>query len=202
MAFGKDTTDFWLQSGNVFLGIWTNPDTVGTDATFPSTKFSGDIIGNIVQGTQIANLATEFVEALGGTPQKLLRKDVIRNQFTIEGGIYEKNGDIMQTIHNMRTQPTFDVTIPTAKTLQLSHIGTDQPIRTIQGILIQAKDVNGRDIEIAMYAGLFTSEGLAFDMGGTTHIQTDFKVEATPHPNFTTLLQDQDNLGYVMVDRT
>ncbi len=202
MAFGTDTTTFTLKSGTVSIGVWTNPETIGTDATEFNTKFSGDIIGNIVLGTQVTGIPDEFVEALGGTPQKLLRKDLIRRQMTIEGGIYELNADILEVVYNMRTQASFAVTIPDAQTWDLAHIGTDSPIRTIRGMLIAATDVAGRDFEIAMFAGLFTSEALAFNQSGTTHGQADFKVEATPHPNFTTLIQDQDNLGYIARNTT
>lgn len=197
MAFGTNTTTFLLKQGTYKIGVWTNPETIGTDATQFDTKFSGDVVGNIKAGTATVEYPSEFVSAESGTPRKLLRKDPIRCQFNIMGEIFELNADIFATIQNRRVQANYAVTIPTAQTWQLAHVGSDQPTRVTHGFLIDTLDVNGRIFQFAMYAGLETSEDQKSTLAGDDYVTTSMKFEATPHPNFTTLAQDQDNYGYI-----
>jgi hypothetical protein len=201
MAYGTDTTQFLIKSGTVKIGTWTNPETIGTDNIDPKSKFSGDLIGNIKRGTLVLGYPNEFVEALGGTPAKLLRKDLIRGQFTFTGEIFEWNSDTLGTLFNRRTQAGYSITIGT-KTFDISHIGSDQPTRTTHGILLETQDVNGREVQIGMYSGIVTPEDQSITLSGDDYATIMTEIEATPHPNFTTFAQDQDNYGYMVFDRT
>jgi len=202
MAFGQDENSLRLETGTLFLGAFTNPGTIGTDNVFPSSKFSGDKIGFIVQGTQVFNLPDTFVEALTETPQKLIRKDPIRRQYTIEGELFDFNADILEVIYSLRVQASYSITVPHTKTIHLAHIGTSSPPRLKFGLLLQAQDVAGKDQEIAMYNGISTPENLSFTFSGTDYVKTAFKFEGTPHPDFTTSLENRSNLGYAIIDVT
>jgi len=200
MAVNK--SNLWLKGGITSLGSWASPETIGTDAAFPSSKFTGSVLGSIKRGTQVINLPAEYVRAEVTTPAKLFRTDPIRLGFTIEGDVYEFDSTTLGTLFNLNTQASYAVTTPSAKTIDLHHIGSDAPVLTEQGLLIQSTLVDGRDAEIAMYAGLLKPEDRAVNLSGDDYAVVRLMAEATPDSGFTTLAQDQKNYGYIMIDRT
>jgi hypothetical protein len=62
MAFALDSNPFLLKEGTLSVGTVTNPEDIGTNATDPTTFFSGNVIGYIQQGTINIALTREFAE--------------------------------------------------------------------------------------------------------------------------------------------
>jgi len=194
MALGKDKTTLWLKSGDFYRGVWANAELIGTDATRPRDHFSGVIVGNIKAETQVTNLTKEFVEALSGTPRELIRKDVIRQPFEIVGNLFEQTGDSLSIFMNRTAQLAYSVTIPATEDWDIIHIGGDGPALTEDGVLIRALDVNDREVEIAMYAGLNTPEDQAVDQSGSDYSIVSIKYEATP---LVAQIDHKKNYGYL-----
>ena len=193
MALTVDNTSLWLASGYMLRGVWTNPETIGTDNIRFRDKFNGTQVGTIKAGTQITNLPKTYVEAKTRTPQTLFRKDVIEQPFMIEGEIFEYTGDALEIFLNREAQLGYSITSP-AETWDLIHVGSSGPPMVSAGYLIRAVDVNDREVEVAQYAGLNTPEGQAVNMQGTDYAILQFKLEAT---EVAAITDSKKNYGYL-----
>ena len=189
-----------LNSLSLQTGTWTAPDTIGTDAVRPSSKFSGSVIGSSERGAQVVNLPTEYAEALIDTPSVLFAKNPTRLPFTIEDLILEIDPAIIGVIWNRSILTAYAVTSPATETWDIAFIGQNstQDCTTITGILGTGVDRCDAIFEVAMYSALFTPEDGALTLSGDAFASLRFKAEATPHSSFgTSLAEKQQNLGYM-----
>ncbi len=194
MALGPDKTSLWLASGLLYRGIWASAELIGTDAERPREKFSGIVIGTVKAGGQVVNLPKTFVEAKTLTPRALFRKDVIEQPFTLECELFEFTGDSLSIFMNRAAQLAYSVTSPVSEDWDIIHLGADGPAMVEAGWLIRALDVNKREVEIAMYAGLLTPEDQAINQSGDDYPVLKLKIEAT---EYTAQTNRERNYGYL-----
>ena len=96
MSYGRSKTQEMINEPVLFLGTVTDPTVIGDGVTgSPSDIFTGDDVGFIESGSLIPTLLREFSELLSGTPQQLVRKDIIRRQLTIDFNLAQFNGDTL-----------------------------------------------------------------------------------------------------------
>lgn len=194
MALTRDKTTLWLDSGLLYRGVWANAELIGTDAVRPRDKFTGVVAGTMKAGTQVTNLPKEYVEAKTATPRGLFRKDVIEQPFTIETEDFEYTGDSLSIFLNRDAQLAYAVTSPATETWDIVWVGAASPAMVEAGWLIRAVDVNAREVEIAMFAGLLTPEGQVITMTGDDYPTLMIKVEAT---ELIAQTNRQRNYGYL-----
>ena len=196
MAYGLSKLPFSLKEGEMKVGAWTDPDLIGgptPDAVDPTTKFSGDKIGYIKQGTINVGLTREYVEALAGTPAKIVRKDLTRKQYFLEFELFQINGDLMALALGMDTDVGYT---GGAKTFTIGHVGPDEPTQSENGYYIETQLTSGNNFYFAVYAGKVTTEDVSKTLAGTDYATTKVKVEAFPDDaNFTDADADLRSYG-------
>ena len=188
MPFGNSKDQQLLKEFTIKVGTIAAPETIGTDNTDPRTKFTGDLIGYIETQTQNYQFPREYTELLNGTPQQLIRKDMIRKQFFIEANLTQWNIDLLELVFGFTTQPAYAITIPDVQTHDLAHIGPEEGGACAGGVffayMAESEFVNCDPTYIIMYEGIQTSESLALTFGGG-YVTYPMKVEATPAPTVT-----------------
>lgn len=201
MAFGLSTAPFLIKEGTMYIGTVTSPETIGTDAVDPLTKFTGDPLGYIRQGSINIDISREYAEALASTPGIILRKDLIRKQFRFIGELFQVNADLLALVRGLRVQASYAVTTPSAKTIDLAHIGPDEPTSasTRYAVWIQTALTNGKEFYVAMYSAQNTSEDISITLSGTDYSVSNISFEAFPHASVTA---DTDLYGAMWIDQT
>src|SRR5690349_3328920 len=100
MAYGLSVDDFNISEMTVDIGTLPSPETVGTDAVDPISKFvsatGGSGFANISQGTLAPEIRYEFARAYAGTPRRTLRTDVVAKEFVIAMEVLQWNADILE----------------------------------------------------------------------------------------------------------
>ena len=140
---------FGFKEGLIKLGVWTSPQLIGTDTTDPLNRFAGDDLGFFRQGSLNVGLTREYAEFLAGTPGILARKDLIRKQFFVELMAAQFNADLLKLLRGLNVQAGHAVTTPSAKTLDLAFVGSDEPSQPRDGYLIETTLTNGKPLFIA-----------------------------------------------------
>lgn len=186
MAKNKD--EFILKEGLIQYGTWTDPDLIvpGTD---PTTSFTatGDL-GYIRQGSISVGLADTFAEYLSGTPQKIIRKDLIRRNYTWQFTANQFNSTAYTVLYN------FDVD---TGLYTLAWIGSDAPVKTRYGWLLTGTKVDGTAIYIAIWAGEIVTETKDLKFAGTDYVDIPVMIQAFEHADFISTPNDQHNYGMI-----
>ena len=182
MPYGADTGPFAIKEGTVSVGAIVAPETIGVDGNDPLTKFTGDIISHIEQGSMNIGMSREYAEAWGNTPGQLLRKDLIKKTLMFEGNMYQVNSDLMALLWGMTVQAGY---VGGAKTWDLGHYGPDEPTQGTNAFLITTKLTNGLNFYVALYTGKVTTEDISLVLDGAKHGVIPAKIEAFPTASVT-----------------
>ena len=101
MAYSRD--EFILKEGVIEYGTWTSPHLLD-GSTDPSTSFTAtDNVGYIRQGTISLMINNTWGEYLSGTPQKIIREDLIRRNYFWEFTMNQFNPDFLSIFKNLKT---------------------------------------------------------------------------------------------------
>jgi hypothetical protein len=200
MATALNSETFLLKEGTLSVGTWTNPEDIGTNATSPLSFFSGNPIGYVKQGTINIDIPREYAEFLNNTPGILIRKDLIRKQFAIEGENGQFDGEVTSLLKNTNSQLSYAVTIPSAQTWDLMHMGSDEPVQSAQGFLLETELTNGDIMLIGIYAGRLLTEDNSIALSGTEHAVQPFRIDSFVHPGFDGVTDEaQKHYGLIAV---
>jgi hypothetical protein len=199
MAFGLSNQPFALKEGLIEIGTWATISQIGVDASDPLGHFSSlGYLGYAKQGSLDLQLTRQYVEAISGTPGKLLRKDLIRKQFTWMSQQFQVNVDLWKVVEGLRVQAAYAVTSPSAKTIDIGWIGSDEPTQLEYGFKITTALTDGTPFYIAIWNGKFTGEAIGKTLSGTDYATSEAKIEAFVNST----LADTDNYGMYWIDNT
>lgn len=184
MAFSQDATKLLIKEGLLLIGAYANPETIGTDGEAPENKFTGAVIGHIKQGTINIGLNRTYAEFMSSTPGIKVRKDLILKAFTMVFEAGQFDVDTVELLKGFDTQKNYPITVPSAKNINLHHIGSDEPIQATQGLLLQTTLTNGKAYNIGMYAARFLGEDISLALSGTDYAINGTTAESFVHPGF------------------
>lgn len=187
MAYNREI--FILKEGSIQYGTWTDPHTL-TPATDPLTSFTAtDNLGYLRQGSINIMLNDEFVEYLSGTPQKIIRKDLIRRNFQIECVANQFNSAAYDILYNCDVD---------TGAYDLAWIGNDTPVPTRRGWLFTGQKVNGNAIYVAIWAGEVVTEDKSMAFPGTDYVDMPVTIQAFEGDSFTGAnANDEHNYGMI-----
>ncbi len=198
MAFAQDSEVLLIKEGVFKVGVFTNPQLIGTNATSPASFFTGDIIGFIKQGTISVNINRTFAEFKSSTPAIMIRKDLIEKTFTTTFESGQFDGDSIELLKGTNSQKDFNVTIPGAETWDIHHMGSDEPVQPAQGFLLDTLLTNGDRFLVAIYSGRVLGEDISIALSGTDYAITGGEVVAFPDSNFTGVTDEtQKHYGFL-----
>lgn len=201
MAFGQSNEPFLLKEGTVEIGTVTNPELIGTNNTDPLSFFSGDVLGYFRQGSTNIGINRTYAEALAGTPAIRVRKDLVQKDFSIQLNIFQYNADLMNLVMGLDVQAGYPITTPSVKTVDLAHIGHDEPVQAAQkyGILLRTELTNGKPFFVLMYQGQNVSEDASLALAGTDYATPAINFQAFPAASITNGRRDY---GVFWIDQT
>ena len=92
--------EFILKEGTVQYGTWTDPHLL-TPASNPASSFTAtDDLGYIRMGTIVITIADERVEYLANTPHEIVRRDLLRRNYTWAFTCNQFNETSLQLLKN------------------------------------------------------------------------------------------------------
>lgn len=201
MSFGRSANDFLIKEFKISIGTFTNPNTIGVDTTLPDAKFilSGDL-GFIEQGSVEFAIAREFAEFISGTPGVKAAKDLTLKAPSITANLAQFNIDVIELAMGLRTQKNYEITTPVARTIQLAHLGSDQPVQPLNGYLLDGQLKDSRRFSIGIYQGQINTEDVTIALDGSSHATLPIEIEAFPDPSFgTDCVSSQKHYGYLTI---
>lgn len=186
MAFGVNDQETILNEGKLYIGTWMNPNTIGNGTTGdPKALFVGEEIGIIKKGTLNPQIARALAKLYRDTPGELQRADITQKDYMIECEIQQYNADLIELLTRAITQKNYQGTADSG-IYDINHIGTQEDNCTTSpnfGLMILRQRQDCKEIGMAMYNGIMTSESISFQVADD-YLSLAFKAEATPHPDF------------------
>jgi len=189
MAYGQSNDPFLLKEGNIFVGTFASyPVSATAD---PASVFSGDNIGYFKQGTVNITVPRNYAEFRSGTPSKLIRKDLIQKDLSVEAELGQWNSDLLKLLigTNLVTNPgNFD-----------NHfLGSDEPngASTKYGFRVVTERTDDVAFEIGIWNGISQAPDFAITLSGTDYATLKLTVTAF---TVSTIASDVNNLGYFQI---
>lgn len=180
--------EFILKEPKIQYGTWVTPSLI-TPAVDPATYFiPTNDIGYVRLGTIVQGLNDEFVEYLSGTPHLIVRKDLLRRNFTLKFTANQQNPTILQMLYNFDTE---------TGVYTLAHIGHDAPVKARHGWKLTGQKVDGSYYYIGLYSGEIVTTDKSKNFKGTEHVDIPVEIQAFQHDDFITTPSDQRDYGII-----
>lgn len=201
MAFGLNSNPFLLKEGIFEPGSIVTPNLIGTNNTDPDQYFTSQGAIYFRQGSMNLNITREYAEFLAGTPAIIIRKDLIRKQLFLELMLGQHEGETYERFKTLNTQLGYSITTPVSKTVDLMHIGSDEPVLPNLAYRITSARTDGSLFRIYLYNAKDTAEDISIAPSGTEHVDVQVRLEAFPHSSFGTTATDaQKHYGLIVMD--
>lgn len=166
-----DRNKLLLKEPNIQIGVWNNVDLI-TPAVDPLTFFTPNTLGDfgyVRQGSINIQFNDAFVEYRVGTPNLVIRKDLIQRDFMLAFTANQWGAELTELIQNSLTE---------LGPYNLNHIGNDAPVKPRLGILLDGQLVDGSRIYFAMYAAEVTTEDKSATFPGTDYVDRPVMLQA------------------------
>jgi hypothetical protein len=189
MSYGQNKEEMLLKEPVIWVGSVTAPDTIATILD-PLSLFTVVPLGYSMQGSLTINMNRTYAIAKSGTPQFILRQDLVEKTVGLTTSLFQFNQDLLQLALGLRSV--------TNGLKKFNHIGFDEPIPPQQCYLLKGKRVDGSLMYIAFWSAQVTTEDLSIAFSGTEHATIPFTLTAFPDFTNFTLNEgndDQDCLG-------
>lgn len=200
MAYGKSKTEQRLNEGELFIGVVTDPSTIGDGSTGnPKDLFTGESLGFIKQGTLNPTLARQLSMLYSDTPSELVRVDLIQKDWSVECELTQYNADILK----LTTQAFAQIGYTNGSYIgDLIHIGTEEDVCSQDvffALMLLTQRVDCKEIGMLWYSAINTTESISFQVS-QEHGSIAFKAMSTPDPDFSTDYPDTTkNQGLIWI---
>ena len=190
----KSNQKFLLKEATkIAMGTWTSPNLIGTNATDPLSFFSETLdLGYVKQGTTNIMIPRSYAEFRSGTPSKIVRKDLIQKDLSIEGELGQFDSELIALLKNTLEQRNYAITVPVFGVVDMNFLGSDEPTQSETGFLMTTALTDGKPFYIGVFAGKILTEDNNIGLSGTDYATQKFTITAFDE---TAMGDDQKNYG-------
>lgn len=206
MAFGLNANQLVLKEAQLYVGTWTNPQTIGNGVVGdPESLFTGDAIGYAQQGGTVIGLTRTYAEALSGTPSIRVAKDLVTKNLSFTLNEFQFNADLFDHSMGLLVQAGYTAA---GFTGDLGWIGSNEPgacsgASPFNGYLMKTETINCVPLKIAIWYGKPVTEDMSLTMSGTDYVTRALQIDAFVSPDFGTTTTDaQKHYGMIWLDNS